>query len=275
MIETPITELAINLAKQAPILRARILRMINAAGSGHPGGSLSVIDMLAALMLAWGRFRPHAPIKDWLVLGKGHAAPAYYVVLSELGYIGARELVTYRRLGTRLQGHPDRRKLPAVQVTTGHLGHGLSIGAGIALGEKFSHSGKNVYVVLGDGDLHEGQTWEAIMAAAHYQLTNLIALIDLNGLSQHGSIEKIMNFEPLAAKWEAFGWNVLELDGHDFIQLLQSLAKTANNDRPSVLLCRTIKGKGVSFMEGDPLWHSRDLPDDLLERALEELQVYE
>jgi transketolase len=206
-------------------------------------------------------------------LGKGHAAPAYYAILAELGYLDEEELLTYRHLGTRLQGHPDRRKIPAVQVTTGHLGHGLSIGAGIALGEKILKSGKNVYVVLGDGDLHEGQTWEAVMAAAHYRLTNLITMIDLNGLSQHGAIEKIMNFEPLAPKFESFGWRATELDGHNFNQLLRALESTQNQERPSVLLCRTIKGKGVSFMEGNPLWHSRDLPDDLLEKALQELNV--
>lgn len=268
-----LTENAAALYRLAPILRARILRMINAAAAGHPGGSLSVIDMLSALMLAWGRFRPHATLKDWLVLGKGHAAPAYYAILMELGYVNEAELLTYRHLGTRLQGHPDRRKFPGVQVTTGHLGHGLSIGAGIALGEKIAKSGRNVYVVLGDGDLQEGQTWEAVMAAAHYQLTNLIAMIDLNGLSQHGAIEKIMNFEPVAPKFEAFGWWATELDGHDFNQLLRALESTQNQDRPGVLLCRTIKGKGVSFMEGNPFWHSRDLPDDLLEKALQELKV--
>jgi transketolase len=271
--ETPLVVTSEELAKRAPILRARILRMVNAAGAGHPGGSLSVIDMLAVLLMAWGRFRPHAPIKDWLVLGKGHAAPAYYAVLTELGYLDESELFTYRQLGTRLQGHPDRRKLPAVQVTTGHLGHGLSIGVGIALGEKMSNSDKKVYVILGDGDLHEGQTWSAAMAAAHFALTNLIALVDLNGLSQHGDVKRIMNFEPLAAKWEAFGWRTVELDGHDYQQILSALASVRDSDRPCALLCRTIKGKGVSFMEGDPLWHSRDLPDDLLERALQELGV--
>lgn len=260
------------LKRRAPLLRARILRMISAAQSGHPGGSLSVIDLLAALMLAWGRFRPHAQTQDWLVLGKGHAAPAYYALLCELGYLDESELLTYRKLGSRLQGHPDRRKLPAVQVTTGHLGHGLSIGVGIALGEKCSGSDKKVYVVLGDGDLHEGQTWEALMAAAHYHLDNLVVMVDLNALSQHGPISIVMDFEPLAEKCRAFGWLTREVDGHDYAQILEGLSATQASDRPVMLLCRTVKGKGVSFMEGDPLWHSRDLPPGLLEKALSELK---
>ncbi len=272
MGRAPTTETVSELTQRAPRLRARILRMVSAAQSGHPGGSLSVIDLLAALMLAWGRFRPHAPTQDWLVLGKGHAAPAYYAMLCELGYLDESELLTYRQLGSRLQGHPDRRKLPAVQVTTGHLGHGLSIGVGIALGEKRSGSDKKVYVVLGDGDLHEGQTWEAMMAAAHYHLDNLVVLADLNGLSQHGPVSKIMNFEPLAEKCLAFGWQAVEIDGHDYGQILAALGKTEASDRPTMVLCRTVKGKGVSFMEGDPLWHSRDLPQELLQKALAELE---
>ncbi|MCS6845115.1 MAG: thiamine pyrophosphate-dependent enzyme, partial [Caldilineales bacterium] len=187
-------------------------------------------------------------------------------------YLDESELLTYRQLGSRLQGHPDRRKLPAVQVTTGHLGHGLSIGVGIALGEKRSGSDRKVYVVLGDGDLHEGQTWEAMMAAAHYHLDNLVALVDLNALSQHGPVSMIMNFEPLAEKCSAFGWLTQEVDGHDYAHILAALSATQASDRPVALLCRTVKGKGVSFMEGDPLWHSRDLPWALLEKALSELE---
>lgn len=260
-----------NLKQRSPILRSRILRMIHEAGSGHPGGSLSVIDLLATVMIAWGRFSPHAVEKDWLVLGKGHAAPAYYAVLCELGYLTEEELFTYRKADSRLQGHPDRRKLPAVQVTTGHLGQGLSIGAGIALGEKMLNSEKKVYVILGDGDLHEGQTWEAVMASSHFHLTNLITLVDLNGLSQHGKTERIMNVEPLAEKWKAFGWTTISIDGHRYEQILEGLQEASFSGSPTVLLCRTIKGKGISFMENNPLWHSRDLPTDLYEKALLEL----
>jgi len=272
MTDPEVRAKAKELAKLALSLRRRILQMINAAGAGHPGGSLSVIDLLSAVMLAWGRFSLSAPKPDWLVLGKGHAVPALYAVLSKLGYLEEAELLTYRHLGTRLQGHPDRRKLPAVQVTTGHIGQGLSIGAGIALGEKLANSGRQAYVILGDGDLHAGQTWEAAMAASKYQLNNLRVLIDLNELTQHGPVSGVMPTEPLAAKWEAFGWSATEVDGHNYEQLLWALKSKQASDHPVVLLCRTIKGKGVSFMEGDPLWHSRDLPQPLLERALQELQ---
>lgn len=255
------------------VLRQRILRMIHQAGSGHPGGSLSVIDLLATTMLAWGRFSPHASPKDWLVLGKGHAAPAYYAVLCELGYLSEEELYTYRQAESRLQGHPDRTKLPAVQVTTGHLGQGLSIAAGIALGEKMNDRGVQVYAILGDGDLHEGQTWEAAMAASHYRLDNLVCLLDWNRLSQHGLVDKVMTVDPLEEKWRAFGWETKVIDGHDHGQILEGLRVASQSSQPFILLCRTIKGKGVSFMENDPLWHSRDLPLDLFEKAVKELEV--
>jgi transketolase len=260
-----------SLAQRAPLLRQRILRMIHAADAGHPGGSLSVIDLLQTLMVGWGRFRPHQPDLDWLVLAKGHVTPAYYTALVELGYLQEEELLTYRQFGTRLQGHPDRRKLPAVQVTTGHLGQGLSIGVGIALGEKLKSSDRNVYVVLGDGDLHEGQTWEAAMAASHYQIDNLVALADLNRLTQHGPVEEVMDVAPLADKWTSFGWAVRSLDGHDYSAILEGLAWTSGVRCPAILLCHTVKGKGVSFMEGDPLWHSCHLSTADLERALEEV----
>jgi len=261
------------LRKRAPILRYRILKMIHYAGSGHPGGSLSVIDLLATIMLAWGQFGPHARLKDWLVLGKGHASPAYYTILCELGYLDEEELYTYRQAGSRLQGHPDRRKLPAVQVTTGHLGQGLSIAAGIAFGEKMNQRESKVYVVLGDGDLHEGQTWEAAMAASHYKLDNLVCLLDWNRLSQHGPIEKIMEVEPLEEKWRAFGWNTMIIDGHDYEEIIRGLQIACESEKPFILLCQTIKGKGVSFMENDPLWHSRDLPFDIFEKSIKELGI--
>lgn len=259
------------LEQRAPILRELILRMVHAAGAGHPGGSLSVVDLLNAVLVGWGRFSPHHPTKDWMVLSKGHATPAYYSVLSELGYLDKDELLSYRQFGSRLQGHPDRRKFPPVQVTTGHLGQGLSIGAGIALGEKLSASERNVYVVLGEGDFQAGQTWEAAMASSHYGLNNLVALADMNQLTQHGPVEKVMNLEPLQDKAEAFGWIVHKVDGHDYEALLDALARTSGVDQPALLLCQTVKGKGVSFMEGNPLWHSAHLSQELLEKALQEL----
>lgn len=264
---------AINYKDIQKRLRARILKMVNAAGAGHPGGSLSVIDLLTALMVGWGHFAPNLQTKDWLVLGKGHAVPALYSILIELGYLKEKELYTYRHMGTKLQGHPDCRKLPVVQVSTGHLGQGLSTGVGIALGEKLNSSEKRVYVVIGDGDQNEGQTWEAIQTAAHFDLKNLYVLVDSNGLTQHGPATLIMNIEPSRPKWDAFGWWTDEIDGHDHKAILNSLEEASKQDKPKVIICRTVKGKGVSFMEDDPLWHSRDLPDDLLEKALTEIGI--
>lgn len=260
-----------DLEARSIVLRKQILRMVHAAGAGHPGGSLSVIDILNALMTGWGIFRPETTNKDWLVLSKGHATPALYSVLASLNYLPADELLTYRQFGSRLQGHPDRMKLPGVQVSTGHLGQGLSIAAGIALGENKSKTDKDIYAVLGDGDLHEGQTWEAAMFANHYHLQNLIAILDLNNLTQHGRVKDIMAVEPLEEKWHSFGWDTLELNGHDYSEILAGLEWASNSNKPSVLLCRTIKGKGVSFMEGDPLWHSTHLSKDRLTKALKEL----
>ena len=245
--------------------------MVHAAGAGHPGGSLSVIDLFQSVMVGWGRFQMEDSARDWLVLAKGHATPALYTTLAELGYISEDELLTYRQFGSRLQGHPDRKRLPAVQVTTGHLGQGLSIASGIALGEKMAQSEANIYVILGDGDLHEGQTWEAVMSSSHYDLDNLVALLDLNQLTQHGPVEKVMSVDPLKDKWQSFGWATREIDGHDYEEILAGLRWTSSQDHPCALLCHTVKGKGVSFMEGDPLWHSTTLSEETLNQALQEL----
>ena len=260
------------LAGRAPVLRTRILRAIASGPSGHPGGSLSVVDILATVMLGWGRFAPTHDPRDWLVLAKGHAAPALYAVLVELGHLDEKELATYRRLGSRLQGHPDHRKLPVVGVTTGHLGQGLSIAVGLALGLRRRTAQSQTYAVLGDGDLHEGQTWEAAMAASHFQLSNLTVLVDLNRLTQHGPVPSIMNHEPIAAKWRAFGWWVTEVDGHDHAAVLQALRLRAMENKPAAILCRTVKGKGVWFMEDDPLWHSGQLSEQELAQALASIE---
>ena len=259
--------------KRAPFLRGRILKMVNAAGAGHPGGSLSVIDLLSILMMSWGQFAPNSEYKDWIVLGKGHAVPALYSILIELGYLKEKEIYTYRQLGSRLQGHPDRRKLPFVQISTGHLGQGLSVGVGLAIAEKYNQSLKKVYVILGDGDMNEGQTWEAIQSAAHYKLKNLTMLIDSNKLTQHGPTTEIMNVEPIVPKLKAFGWAVSEIDGHDHQSISACFSKHARSVLPVAIVCRTIKGKGVSFMQNEKTWHSRNLPDDLLEKALLELGI--
>jgi transketolase len=259
------------LADTARCARMRVLRMIHAAGAGHPGGSLSCLDALTVIMCDVGRFALDQEPRDWLVLGKGHAVPALYALLVELGGLDEQELSTYRQLGSRLQGHPDRRKLPEVQISTGHLGQGLSIGVGLALGEQLSPQGRHTYVLLGDGDLHEGQTWEALMAASHLRLTGLTLVIDANGLTQHGPVEQVMGVEPLAPRLRSFGWAAVEVDGHDHAALRRVLTDARAADVPTVVVSRTVKGKGVSFMEGVPEWHSRGLSDEELARALAEL----
>lgn len=268
---THIEQIANVLENRAPVLRGRILKMINAARAGHPGGSLSAVDIISTIMVGWGNFHPTVENKDWFVLGKGHAVPALYSVLVELEYIPEEELLTYRHFGSRLQGHPDRNKLPHIQVNTGHLGQGLSIGVGLAFAEKMSGSGKNVYVLLGNGDMNEGQTWEAIQAAAKFDLSNLYVFIDDNKLTQHGIAEEIMNVYPLKPKFEDHDWWSINIDGHECREILSGLQAASQQVRPSAIICRTIKGKGISFMENKPKWHSCDLPDDLLEKALNEL----
>lgn len=258
-------------AERLPALRARILRMIHDAGAGHPGGSLSVVDLLAVILLRQGRFSPAEAEHDWLVLAKGHAVPALYAVLVELGYLDESELATYRHLGSRLQGHPDRRKAPGVQVTTGHLGQGLSVGLGIALGERLRGSDRHVWVVAGEGDLHEGQSWEALMAAAHHGVTNLTLVVDANGLTQHGATTEIMGLEPLVDKLRAFGWTVDEIDGHVPEAVTAATTLDADAVRPHAVIARTVKGRGVSFMENVPGWHSRGIDDNELAAALDEL----
>lgn len=254
-------------------LEQRILRMIRAAGAGHPGGSLSSVGILAEILLSQGRFAPGADDHDWFVLAKGHAAPALYANLVELGYFDDDELDTFKHLGARLQGHPDRRKAPGVQVTTGHLGQGLSIALGLAIAEQLERSDRHVWAVLGEGDLHEGQTWEAAMAAAHYEVSGLTAILDANGLTQHGAVERIMTIEPVAQKFAAFGWDVRELaDGHDPEAVADALSGSRAQTRPTLVIARTVKGHHVSFMENDPMWHSREMGEDDYRRAVAEIE---
>jgi transketolase len=254
-------------------LEKRILDAVLAAGAGHPGGSLSAVGILGEILLDQGRFRPEDLVQDWFVLAKGHAAPALYSVLVELGWFDEPELATYKHLGSRLQGHPDRRKLPGVQVTTGHLGQGLSVAVGLALAERRAGSDRHVWAVLGDGDLHEGQTWEALMSASHYGLGNLTAVVDANGLSQHGTVSSVMSTEPVAERLRAFGWTVAEVDGHDPASVSTALAEARAADGPAAIVARTVKGHGVSFMEGDPLWHSRALDAEEHAAALAEIDA--
>jgi len=268
-------ELIEQLAEKARELRLDVVRMLHQAGSGHTGGSLSAADLMAALFFNYLRLdpkRPHWPDRDRFVLSKGHAAPIYYAVLARLGYFAAGELDRLRRLGCGLQGHPDCKLTPGVEVSTGSLGQGLSMGLGMALGLRLDASPARVFVLLGDGELQEGQVWEAAMAAAHYRVGNLRAIIDNNGLQIDGRVAEVMNIEPLADKWTAFGWATRKIDGHDLADILDGLAWTETvTDRPSVLIARTTKGKGVSIFEDQVKYHGVSPNDEELKVCLAEL----
>ncbi|MCW4048132.1 MAG: transketolase [Candidatus Bathyarchaeota archaeon] len=254
-------------------LRRQVLHMIANAGSGHLGASLSIVDILAILYFMKMQHDPINP--DWeerdrLVLSKGHAAPALYAVLSEAGYFPKEELTTLRELGGRLHGHPDT-VTPGVDAKTGSLGQGLSMAVGMAYAAKLDKASHRVYVVIGDGELHEGQVWEAAMTAAHYGLDNIVTIIDRNKYQLTGTTEEVKGVEPIADKWRAFGWNVLNVNGHDHFAVLDALEVCEHtHGKPSVIIAATTKGKGVSFMEGNKF--SRSVPNAAqLKQALEEL----
>ncbi|MBN1871390.1 MAG: transketolase [Candidatus Omnitrophica bacterium] len=255
-------------------LRKTVLKMLANAGSGHTGGSLSLIEILVSLYMYKLRHDPKNPKwegRDRLVLSKGHGCSALYAVLSEVGYFPKSELMTFRKFGTRLQGHPQLG-LPGVEASTGSLGQGLSIANGMALAMRIDKSDARVYCVMGDGELNEGQVWEAAMTAAHYKLGSMCGIVDFNKIQIDGWCKDTMNMEPLGDKWRSFGWNVLECDGHDFGQLMNALDDAADFEgAPSVILAHTIKGKGVSFMENDAKWHGIAPKQDELEKALREI----
>jgi transketolase len=249
------------LAAIARRLRVNILRMIANAGSGHPGGSLSAIDLVAYLYFHRMKIRPAEPNwdgRDRFVLSKGHCSPAIYAALAELGYFAESVLWTLRDIGSPLQGHPDMRKTPGVDMTTGSLGQGFSCAAGIALGGKLRRADFRVYAMLGDGEVQEGIVWEAAMAAVHYKLDNLIAIVDNNGCQTDGFTRDILDVEPLGDKWRGFGWEVSRIDGHDFAAIHGAFeAAQAREGRPHVIIADTVKGKGVREMENRPGWHGR------------------
>lgn len=267
------------LEEKARNLRIDIVKMLHKSQSGHTGGSLSAIDMVAALYFHTMKHRPADPAwpdRDRFVLCKGHAAPAQYVALAEAGYFPKEDLMMLRRLGSHLQGHPDSKSTPGVEVCTGSLGQGLSMANGIALGLRLDGRQARVYALLGDGELQEGQVWEAAMAAAHYKLDNLCALVDANGLQIDGEVGKVMNVESIPAKFRAFGWNVLEIDGHDLAAIVGALdAAAAVTGMPTVIVARTVKGKGVSFFEHKASYHGVPPSDEELPRALECLGCFE
>jgi len=268
-------ELIKDLEEKARRFRVQVIKMIYRAQSGHPGGSLSCMDILTALYFHHLRINPQEPAwenRDRFVLSKGHAAPALYVVLAELGYFPKETLFTLRQLGSILQGHPDMRKTPGVEMSTGSLGNGLSVGIGMALGARLARKNYHVYALVGDGEVDEGGIWEAAMAASKYKLDNLTAICDFNRVQLDGPIEEIMPLDPLPEKWEAFNWNVIEMDGHNMGEILDALDKAKQvRGRPTMIVAHTVKGKGVSFMEAKFQWHANAPNKEEYKNALKEL----
>jgi transketolase len=257
-------------------IRIDIVKMLVQAGSGHLGGSLSVTDILVALYFNHMNIDPKNPCwegRDYLILSKGHVCPALYAVLARAGYYPPEEMLTLRQLGGRLEGHPCKsRGLPGIEVSTGSLGQGIGVAGGIALGLKIDKKPNRVYSVNGDGELDEGSVWESVMSAGHYKLDNLTMIVDNNDLQIDGRIKDVMNLYPLKEKFLAFNWNVIECDGHDFKQLVDSLKKAeATKGKPTVIIAKTVKGKGVSFVEDKAEWHGKAPKPDEAVKALKEL----
>ena len=265
-----------DLNEMAKKLRRHVITMIATAGSGHPGGSLSAADIITALYFKVMRYNPEDPHwsdRDRFILSKGHAAPILYAALAEAGYLPVAELATLRKLDSRLQGHTDMRFTPGVEMSAGSLGMGLSFGVGVALAARLDSKTYRTYVLLSDGECEEGQTWEAALSGAQFGLDNMTAIVDNNGIQLSGRTCDIMSLDPLAKKWEAFGWNTIDVDGHDLDQLLSAYYKAeSTKGSPTVIVARTIKGKGVSFMENNVAFHGKAPTTEEAEQALKELR---
>ena len=265
------------LQTKAKAIRRHVIEMLAAAKSGHPGGSLSAADLCTALYLG-GVLRvdpknPCDPNRDRFILSKGHAVPVLYATLAEAGFIDLASLNTLRQVNSPLQGHPSKADCPLMEASTGSLGQGLSVGVGMAIAAKMDKAAYRVYVMLGDGESEEGQVWEAAMSASAHKLDNLVAIFDYNKFQLDGSIAEILNWAPIREKWEAFGWHVIEIDGHDIAQILDAYAQAqAVTGKPVCILAHTIKGKGVSFMENNNDWHGKAPNAEEREKALAELQ---
>jgi len=257
-------------------VRKDIIVETHAAGSGHPGGSLSSTDLATVLYFRYLRHRPHDPGwagRDRVFWSKGHCSPVIYSVLARSGYFSPDLLPTFRKLGSPLQGHPARVKTPGVETNGGSLGQGLSVAVGFALGVRMSGSEARAYAFLGDGEIQEGQIWEAAMAAAHYQVDNLTAILDYNDLQIDGFVHDIMEVQPVAEKWRAFGWHVIDIDGHDYAEIGAALDEAlATKGRPTLVLAHTVKGRGVSFMENVCEWHGQAPNDEQAAQALKEIE---
>ena len=268
-------ETILALEKRARAIRRAVINMVYGVGSGHPGGSLSCTDILAALFFHQLRLdpaNPNWPERDRFILSKGHAAPALYATLAQRGFFPESELSTFRQLDSRLQGHPDRNKTPGVEMTAGALGHGPSIGSGLALAARLNGQDCRTFVLLGDGEIQSGVAWEGAMTAAKYKLDNLTAILDLNGVQLDGMTVDIMPMEPMADKWLSFGWHVKEIDGHNMRQILEALDEVRKiHSQPTIIIAHTIKGKGVSYMENKSAWHGRAPTPQEYEQAMAEL----
>ena len=267
-----------NLQKICKKTRRNIISMIYNSQSGHPGGSLSAVEIIVTLYKKCMKHYPDCDKnpdynnRDRFVLSKGHASAVLYAVMAECGYFPEEELNAFRKLGSRLQGHPSCRLLKGVEVSTGSLGQGLSMANGIALSLKIDKNPANVFVYMGDGELQEGSVWEAAMAAAHYKLDNVIAFVDYNGLQIDGQTCKIMNLGDLSKKFEAFGWDVITIDGHNIVEIENAVDKAKKNQKPTVIIAKTVKGKGVSFMENQAGWHGKAPKKEEFELAMKELE---
>lgn len=265
------------LQRLAVRLRIEIIRMIAAAGSGHPGGSLSEVELLAALYFQVMRHdprNPQWPDRDRFILSKGHGCPGLYAVLAEAGYINRALLPTLRKLGSPLQGHPDKRMLPILEASTGSLGNGLSVGIGTALAARLDGRDYHTFVMVGDGEIQEGQIWEAAMFAGFHKLGNLTCIVDYNQQQLDGWLKDILDPGPVAEKFRAFGWEAVEIDGHDFAQGIPALERArAGNGKPSCIVARTVKGKGVSFMENKAEWHGICPNAEQTEKAIKEIEA--
>ncbi|MEA2053687.1 MAG: transketolase [Candidatus Thermoplasmatota archaeon] len=267
-------ELIKDLQRKALRIRKYVIDSVYRAGSGHPGGSLSIADILSCLYFHEMRHDPKNPgwpDRDRLVLSKGHASPALYAALAMAGYFPVSELKNLRKTGHFLQGHPCMRKVPGVDMSTGSLGQGLSVGIGMALAGKLDKKDYRVFVIMGDGEIDEGQVWEAAASASHHSLDNIIVILDRNGLQIDGHTEEILNLEPIQWRWRSFGWDVIEIDGHDIDEILNALHEADKNDKPTLIIACTIKGKGVSFMEGTLSFHGKPPSDDQYVKAMSEL----
>ncbi len=264
------------LKQMASVIRCDIIEMICTAGAGHPGGSLSATDIVTALYFRLMRIdsaNPRWSERDRFILSKGHACPVWYATLAERGFFDKSHLGTLRRMGSILQGHPDMNKVPGIDMTTGSLGQGLSVGIGMALAGRLRKSDYHVWVVIGDGESQEGSVWEAAMSGAKWKLDNLTAILDRNNLQNDAFVDDLMPIEPLADKWRAFGWNVVEIDGHDMSAIVSALeGAKAHKGAPTMIIAQTVKGKGVSYMENVCEWHGKAPCREEADKALDEIR---